>query len=365
MFSAVFEASLEGIHMTVLVRSAVASAAVLMAASAAAQPAVVKTVKVEPGGLYELAVNPANHDVYVGATTGEAAVVRLDGQTLATEGRIDTMPDPVFGIGLNGRTQTLYGASTRRGTLVVVDLGAGKVVAVLRKETDDPSHFRGVRVDEDRNKAYAMVYGGPREGQGNEPSEIWVIDGATNTVEKVYTPPMIGLMGIALNTDANVIYAVGNEANEVVVLDAATGDVKNRWPTGAQGAMNVAHDPVGGRLFVTHNGSNNVVVLNEQTGAVLATVPTGGGALDVAYNPAVNQAYVTNRTAGTTSVIDATSYTVIANLPTGTFPQSVVFDPATNLVYVSNKARGRGRGAAPGTPVPIDENGDTVTIIRP
>src|SRR5690606_2773976 len=98
------------------------------------------------------------------------------------------------------------------------------------------------------------------------------------------------------------------------------------------------------------NGSNNVVVLNEQTGAVLATVPTGGGALDVAYNPAVNQAYVTNRTAGTTSVIDATSYTVIANLPTGTFPQSVVFDPATNLVYVSNKARGRGRGAAPGTP---------------
>lgn len=352
------------VHMTILLRSAVVLA-IPAAMSAWAEPTVVKSVKVTPGGLYELAINSTNHDVYVGATGGEAAVVRLDGETLATEGSIVTMPDPVFGVGLNSKTQMLYGTSTRRSSMVVVDLKAGKVVAVLKKETNDPSHLRGVRVDEERNKAYALVYGGPREGQGNEASEIWVIDGATHKLEKIYAPPMIGLMGIALNTKDNLIYAVANETNEVVVLDAANGSVKNRWKTGGQSAMNVAYDPARRRLFVTHNGSNNVVVLNEQTGEVLATVPTGGGALDVAYNPANNQAYITNRTAGTTSVLDAASYKVITSLKTGTLPQSVVIDPATNLVYVSNKAQGRGRGAPADQPAPVDEGGDTITIIKP
>jgi YVTN family beta-propeller protein len=351
--------------MSALFRLGLILAASALATASWAQPVIEKTVKVAPGGLYELAVNPANKDIYVGTTSGEAAVVHLDGRTLAVDGAINTMPDPVFGVGLNGVTQTLYGASTRRGTLVVVDLKSGKVVKTLRKETDDPSHFRGVRVDEQRNKAYAMVYGGPREGQGNEASEIWVIDGASNTVEKIYTPPVIGLMGIALNIRDNLIYGVGNAANEIIVLDAATGDLKNRWPTGAQGAMNVAYDPAGSRLFVTHNGTNNVVVLNATTGAVLSTVATGEGALDVAFNPALNQAYVTNRTAGTTSIIDGATYRVVAALETGTFPQSVVFDPSSNLVYVSNKARGRPRGAPAGEPAPVDERGDTVTIIRP
>lgn len=336
------------------------------AGAATATATVEKSVKVAPGGLYEIVFNPVDKHVYVAAVgqRGGAGpqVVALDAATLAPARAIDVAPDGVFGLGIDTRAQLLYGTATRTGAVVVIDLKSGKTSA-LKPEGSERAHLREVVVDEATGKAYATVLMGGERGDGPpQPQQIWVIDGKAGKVERVIEVDTKMLTGVALGDGK--LFATGMGSNEVVVLDAATGGVVARWPSGGEAPINIAYDRAGKRLFVANQKSGDLTVLDATTGAQQAKVPTGEGALSVAYNPVKNQAYVANRQAGTVSVIDARTYQSIANLPTGTYPQTLAVDAAGNRVFVSNKARGLPRNAPAGTPPVEDANGDTVTVIR-
>lgn len=346
-----------------------ASLAALMAAGAASAQSIEKTVKVAPGGLYEIVFNPEDSDIYVAAVgprgANQAQIARLDGQTLTAETPIDVSARPLYGLGLNSRTQTLYGTDTRTGAVSAIDLKTGAVVATIRQDAeDDSTHVREVIVDEQRNKAYVTIVGGDA-GDTSRPNLIWVIDGATHKVERTISTPVGGLTGAALDTAANRLYVTGMSSNDVAAIDLANGQVIGQWAAGGESPTNVAVDAEGRRLFVANQKSGDLTVLNADTGAVLQTIKTGEGALSVAYNPTVKQIYVANRQAGTVTVVDSDTYAVKANLQTGTFPQTIAIDRATNAVYVTNKARGLPRNAPAGTPVPVDPTGDVVTLIRP
>lgn len=346
----------------------VAAGALLIASVASAEPTLERSVKVEPGGLYELVFNPANNDVYIAAVgpRGQtvAQIARLDGTTLAAEAGVSVSADPLYGLGLNSRTQMLYGTATRTGSVGVVNLATGEVVASIKDGDNDSAHVREAIVDEQRNKIYVTVVGG-EAGDASRPNEIWVIDGATNTLERKITVPVGGLTGAALDVAANRLYITGMSSGDVAAIDLSNDQVIGRWSAGGERPTNVAVDTAGQRLFVANQGSGDLTVLNAATGELLGKVTTGEGALSVAFNGAVNQIYVANRQAGTVTVVDATSYAVMANLQTGTFPQTIAIDRATNTVYVTNKARGLPRNAPAGTPVPVDPAGDTVSVISP
>jgi YVTN family beta-propeller protein len=346
----------------------VAAGALLIASVASAEPTLERSVKVEPGGLYELVFNPADNDVYIAAVgpRGQtvAQIARLDGATLAAEAGVNVSADPLYGLGLNSRTQMLYGTATRTGSVGVVNLATGEVVASIKDGDNDSAHVREAIVDEQRNKVYVTVVGG-ETGDASRPNEVWVIDGATNTLERKITVPVGGLTGAALDVAANRLYITGMSSGDVAAIDLSNDQVVGRWSAGGERPTNVAVDTAGQRLFVANQGSGDLTVLNAASGELLGKVTTGEGALSVAFNGAVNQIYVANRQAGTVTVVDATSYAVLANLQTGTFPQTIAIDRATNTVYVTNKARGLPRNAPAGTPVPVDPAGDTVSVIRP
>ncbi|RZJ29889.1 MAG: YncE family protein [Brevundimonas sp.] len=348
--------------------TATAVSALLFASAARAEPAIERSVKVEPGGVYELVFNPADNDLYIAAVgpRGETrgAVARVDAATLTAEAGINVSDDPLYGLGLNSRTQMLYGTATRSGGVGVINLATGERVATVKDGDNDAAHVREAIVDEQRNKVYVTVVGG-QAGDTSRANEIWVIDGATNTLERKIAVPVGGLTGAALDVAANRLYVTGMSSNDVAAIDLSNDQVVGRWNAGGERPTNVAVDAAGQRLFVANQGTGNLTVLNATTGEVLNTVATGEGALSVAFNGTVNQVYVANRQAGTVTVVDATSYAVLANLQTGTFPQTIAIDRATNAVYVTNKARGLPRNAPAGTPVPVDPAGDTVTVIRP
>lgn len=344
---------------------AVAFGTLVLASSAWADPAIDRSAKVAPGGVYEIVFNPADSDVYVAAVgprgQNAAAIARVDGTTLEAHQSINVSDHPLFGLAINTRTQTIYGTDTRQGVISVVDLATNRIVANIASDREG-AHVRQVLVDEESNKVYVSEVGG--RGNNTNSSRIWVIDGATNTLERTIEAEGV-LTGLALDRAGNRVFSTDMVGNEVFVIDLASGATTHRWPVGSENAINVAYDAAGQRLFVASQGTGDLTVLNASTGAVVQKVATGAGALSVAYNPAVNQIYVANRQAGTVTVIDSNTYAVLANLETGTFPQTIAIDPATNAVYVTNKARGLPRGAPAGTPVPDDANGDTVTIIRP
>ena len=123
-------------HSALLAASLIA----LSAASAANAQTIEKTVKVAPGGLYEIVFNPADNDLYVAAVgprgANQAQIVRLQGQTLEPESSVDVSANPLFGLNLNTRTQVLYGTDTRSGVITAINARTGEVIATIRNGDD-------------------------------------------------------------------------------------------------------------------------------------------------------------------------------------------------------------------------------------
>ena len=325
--------------------------------------------KLDPGGLYEIVFNTADNTVLVAAVgpRGEnrARIHRLNGADLTPAGEpIDVAANPLYGLGFNSRTQTLYGTATRSGSVDAVDVRTGRVIGHIADAGNESAHVREAIVDEAANKVYVSVVGG-EPGDASRPNQIWVIDGATNTLERKIDVQVGGLTGVALDAANNRLFVTGMGSHDVGVVDLATGATVSRWAVGSERPTNVAFDARGGRLFVASQGGGDLTVMNAADGAVIRKVPTGEGALSVAYSAGNDRIYVANRVAGTVTVVSGADYSVLTNVETGTFPQTIAVDPASNRVYVTNKARGLPRNAPAGTPVPEDANGDTVVVIQP
>ncbi|PZU72233.1 MAG: hypothetical protein DI531_13540 [Brevundimonas sp.] len=350
-----------------LIGAGAAVAALALAAAPSQAQTVEKSVKVAPGGLYEIVFNPADSTLLVAAVgpRGEnsAAVARLNAD-LTPGVPITLGENGVYGLGFNNRTQTLYGTATRTGALVAIDVRGGRVAAQITDGDNDSAHVREVVVDEARNKAYVTIVGGDA-GDSSRPNQVWVVDGATNALERKIDATVGGLTGAALDATGNRLFVTGMSSGDVGVIDLATGQTAARWPTQSDRPTNVAYDARGGRLFVASQGSGDLTVMNAADGSVIKKVPTGEGALSVAYDAGKDRIYVANRQAGTVTVVNGADYAVLANLQTGTYPQTIAVDPQSHAVYVTNKARGLPRNAPAGTPVPVDPAGDTVTLIRP
>ncbi|WP_018388076.1 YncE family protein [Ancylobacter sp. FA202] len=373
-----------------LARLTLASVALVgLAGAALADPEFVKTVK--PGaGLYELVFSAPMNRVYVAAAGARGAtetfIYALDPATLETKETIALGNDPVFGLGIDNKTKTLYGTQTRDGSLAVVDLPTGKVVAKLAK--GEKAHVREVAVDEAANRAYVTV-----TGRRDTLSSVWIVDGAKKEIVDTIDNLPGSVTGIALDAKGQRLFLSAMESNEVHVVDLASKKVTS-FPSGGEGAINLAYDASGDQVFVAHQGSGEVVALDAEDGKVIKKIPTGAGALSLAIDPQRSLLYVTNRQAGFTSLIDTKTLEPVANIVTGSMPQTVAVDVATGNAYVSNKLKTAGRprpaappagAAAPGAqpaaaqpavanageaprprPVPmVDPYGDTVTLIKP
>jgi YVTN family beta-propeller protein len=317
-------------------------------------------VKVAPG-LYQIVYSPSTNTVYV-ASVGErgadnAQIVELDGDTLERKDTIE-LSVPLYGLGLNEKTQTLYGTDTRAGNVVAIDLETDDVIATIGNS--DGAHVRETVVDEDANLVYISVVG---RGDGAA-DEVWVIDGETNSLSHKIAVDTEQMTGIALDAEGNRVFGTGMGANEIAVVDLEKREVVERWPAGGERPTNAAYDAASGRLFVTNQGTGTLTVLDADDGSLIESIETGAGALSVAFDEDDNRIYVSNRQAGTVSVVDGASYEVVAQLETGTLPQTIAIDYAGDRVYVSNKAQGLGRNAPPDAVPPVDPNGDTVVLIR-
>lgn len=361
----------------------------LYATTRAAEPGIARSAKAGKS-LYEIVYNPGDDKVYVAATgdwgKDDASINVIDPNSLKIVRQVSLGGNAIFGLGLNSRTQTLYGTSSISGTVTVIDAKSGKVLTTITDPTNPKAHVRNVAVDEVANKIYVSVVGGFSDDPEKEgpKSAIWVVDGHRNALEDIIIDPVKTATGLALDSKTGRLYVADMTQNQVGVFDLATRkriahyraydesavtiEISEFSGKRDNGAQSIAIDTKGHRLFVTNPGSGTLTVIDSRTGKLLKTVKTGSAPLDVAWNATSRQVYVTNRgngDNGTVTVVDGRSYAILAQLRTGTYPQTITVDPAGKAVYVSNKAKGLPRGAAPGTPEPEDLNGDTIAVIHP
>lgn len=326
------------------------------ALSAQAQPAVEGSSKVH-AGLYEISSSTADGSIWVaavGSGNAEGArLVALDPITLEERRFIDMDDAPGFGVAINNRTQTLYTSNTRVGNMSAVDLQTGEITLIERDGVEGVPHLYRVVVDEANNRVYATA--------ADTPGNIWVVNGATNTLERVIENVGARPTGLALDAAGNRLYASNIDDNEIAVIDLTTYEVINKIPTQGERSTQLAFDPATKRLFVGNQGTNDISVIDVQTASVVRKVPTGGQPVGVAFHPQTNQIYVAARADGVLTVIDGTTYEQVASIEIGTFPNTIHIDSTSGKVYVTNKAR----RAPADQPNAVDPNGDMVTVLRP
>lgn len=337
---------------------AFAAAAVSVAAGGAvvhtAAPDVDRQVSVH-AGLYEV----FSHDgsvwvTAVGSTLVPGAkLVQLDAATLEEVSSIDLDEDRGFGIAINRVTGTAYTSNTRSGNMSAIDLRTGEITTIADPNAEGIPHLYRVVVDEENNKVYATL--------AQTPGGVWVVDGATNSLERVIDAGGSRSTGMIHDAERSRLYVSNIGDDFISVVDLGSDRVVDRIPTVGSRSTQLAHDPATDRLFVGNQGSNDVSVIDLTQMRAVHRIGVGQQPVGVAFNPFNNQLYVANRGSGTVSVIDAETYESVADLEIGTFPNAIHVDERSGLVYVTNKSARTPRGEEP----QLDPQGDMVTLIRP
>ncbi len=308
-----------------------------VAASAAAGPGVYELASDGKGSLYV---------AYAGSRDKPGGgLIEFDATTLKEKRRI-ALPDAApYGVGMNTKTGVIYTTNTRAGNVTAVEAATGKVLATISDPLDPKAHLFRVFVDEATNTIYTSVTGG----------RIWVIDGKTNAISRIYENIGATTIGLALDRANNQLFAANMGHNQIAVVDLTSGRVVRRINTDGVRSSIVAFDSASSRLFVTNQQTGNLSVIDVKENVVEKVIPTGGGALGVSFEPKQGRLYVTNRQAGTVSVIDSKSLEKIADIPVAGYPNTVTVD-ATGAVFVTSKLK----SAEGSTPA-----GDTVSRLKP
>jgi len=305
-------------------------------------------------GVYEAVINTNDGHIYVTSagsrTNPGGAIYKINPKDLAIVDSISLKENPPFGIGINNKTQIAYTTNTRTNSVSAVDLKSGKLLATIKNGAEE-SHTREVLVDEENNLIYVSDVG--------DPSNIWVIDGKTNTYSHSLDNLGKTATGMTFLKGTDKIYVTVIGDNSIYVVDVKSKKVEKQFPSAGEGPVNITSD--GERLFVTNQKSGTVTVLGPD-GNLIKSIPTGDGAIGIAFDKVKNRIYSANRQTGTTSIIDAKTLEVVADLPTGSRPNHVMIDPKSGEAFVINKTKG-GRPVE-GQPVEVDKNGDTITKIN-
>lgn len=306
-----------------------------------------KTAKVGKG-IYELVYSEKSNAIFV-ASVGTKSVYKLDPTSLVILDSISVADAPAYGIGINDKTQTLYTTNTRNNSVSAIDIKTGKIINTI-VAPGGKAHTREVLADEDLNKIYITDVGGG--------SKVWVIDGKTNTLDRIIENTGKSTTGIALDKKAQKLYVTNMGSNHIGIIDIKQNKLIDSIPAGGESPTNLQFDAKTNRLFIANQKTADMTVLDLNTRKVVQTVKTGAGALGITLDAAKNIIYVANRQSGTVTVIDANTYKVLADLKTGTYPNTVVINKKTGVAYVTNKAQTKRD-----EPTFVDQNGDTISMI--
>ncbi len=305
-------------------------------------------------GVYEIAINNTDGYLYVSGVGSrkdpKGGIMKIDPKTLKIVDSIMIPDNQPFGIAVNSKTQIAYTSNTTANSVSAVDLKSKKVLATISSGAEK-SHTREIIIDEEKNLIFVSNV--------DENSNIWVIDGKTNTF--LYDIPNLGknVTGMAFSPKKDKIYITILGDNKIGVVDIASKSLERTFESGGEGSINIVTDANGERLFVTNRKSHNLTVLSNE-GKLLKTIPTGEGAIGIAYDAKTDRIFSANRDAGTTTIIDGKTYEIIKDMATGTHPNNVKISKE-GAIYVLNKAKSGKRGDT--TPPPPDANGDTITLI--
>ena len=256
---------------------------------------------------YAVAVNPANHTLYVVAALfgpgltdvcglEDDGIELFDTTTGTQDSNIGTLLS-VGGVDVNLTTGNIYATDYAFRFVAVLD-GSPIAKATIPVGTGPA----GVALSATTNKIYVA-----NSGSNN----ISVIDGTSNSViTTIADPKAIAPFAVAVNPTTNTIYVANSQSNNLTVIDGATDSVTATIPVGTS-PSGVAVDSQANFIYVANAGNSqtgnpgNITVINGTTNATQTVAdPNAKNPVAVAVNSITNKIYVANSGSNNVTVID-------------------------------------------------------------
>ena len=273
-----------------------------------------------------IAVNTVTNKIFVACGSG---VTVIDGvsNAVTTIPTTETNPDS---IAVNPVTNKIYVADSNNfinGSVLEIDGATNAVTTVAKGFLVGP-----IAVNPVTNQIYVCgnILGG----------EATVIDGATHETESVGAnnspggpsgPIAFNPDAIVVNTDTNEIYVGNQNPSDVTLIEGATNDVSNVGLSDAVIAMALNMET--NKIYAVSQGTSGIMVIDGSTNSA-TLLDTGANSDGIAVDSVTNKIYVVQvSTNGTLSIVDGVT-NAIFKIPIGVYPFAVSVNSMTNRIYV-------------------------------
>jgi YVTN family beta-propeller protein len=315
-------------------------------------------------GIYELAYDNGSHHLFAAVTdrmnraANKGFLYAFNPQTLAVESRLE-MPYRAFSLALNPMQHQLYVGHTQSASLRIslVDSKTGKLLKTSDKLSFNHANAADARFEHLRHMVYSpaantlfVSYSNMlKNGEGMQPvHKLLMLDGTTLALKGEVKDAYSGTAyGLTMDEKTQKIYVGGKDyINEIDartqtrLRTIALKDVKPQISS----LQNLAVDSDSHRVFAVvfnhddRSGPNDgLYIFDLRDGKQLGYVHTGAGTNAVKYNPKYNELYVTNFTSGTISVVDATTYKVTREFAVPVYPNQMALSDDLDTLYIGIK----------------------------
>jgi YVTN family beta-propeller protein len=286
-------------------------------------------------GLYEVAFSPAQNALFVAVAGGfrdglGGQILRLEPRTLETQATIPLAQKP-FALALNHVTGILYAGNTMDRAITAIDTATNRVTGALRLDSPENLRPRQIRIDEVTNTLFI--------GGVEEPSMVWIVDGASFTLRSAIRNTGRSATGLAFDPVSKRLY-LGNNDAEVLIAHPSQARILSRHSVGdgqKRFLVNLDIDPIARRLYVAEANQRDVLVFDAESGRFLQRITTAKNPLAVLVDAPRKRAFVTNRGAGVVSIIDTASGTVARTVELGFHPNSLALESHSGAAFVTVK----------------------------
>jgi YVTN family beta-propeller protein len=211
-----------------------------------------------------------------------------------------------------------YVSDEEGGTVVVVDLGAGQVVA----RVPVGKRPRGMKLSRDGKLLYVALSGSPRGGPGIDESKLPPADRSADGVGIVdlaarkllrTLPSGQDPESFDLSPDGEILYVSNEDAAELTALDVSSGAVRGKAHVGRE-PEGVAVRPDGSVVFVTSEQDGEVTVVGAKDLAVVAHIPVAPRPRSIVFTKDGATAFVTSEVGAKVTVVDAGAYKALGDI---------------------------------------------------
>lgn len=146
--------------------------------------------------------------------------------------------------------------------------------------------------------------------------------------------------GVGLTADEATLYMASTRSGRVFLIDTATNEVEKVLVTHQASSHMISFSPDGNTVFVPNIASNNITVIDVETESIITHIPVGRGPEGVAVHPGGKHLFVANQHDNDLTVLDTTTYDVIHRRKLGTLPIRLVFSPDGRYALAPNRESG-------------------------